>query len=207
MLRFSDPTVDFSPTRSNAAPAASDRGQVRPGTDVESFERLYDGHAAFVARAVRRLGVNDAQIEDVVQEVFLVAFRRLDDFEGRSPITTWLYGIALRVARLQRRTSRRADLHGAIDRGAAAETEKAADAAALRPDAAAETADAYRLLLRLLGELDDDKREIFVLVELEQMPMPEVADLLGLKLNTAYSRLRLAREAFAKALKCSGRST
>src|SRR5882757_7876674 len=114
MLRFSDPNVDFSPTRSNDAQAADNLGQVRRETYVESFERLYDDHAAFVARAVRRLGVNDAQIEDVVQEVFLVAFRRLGEFEGRSPMTTWLYGIALRVARLHRRTSQRADLHGAI---------------------------------------------------------------------------------------------
>jgi RNA polymerase sigma-70 factor (ECF subfamily) len=207
MLRFSNPADDPSPTRPHAASATGERRQSRARTHEESFERLYDDHAAFVARAVRRLGVTDPQIEDVVQEVFLVAFRRLGEFEWRSPITTWLYGIALRVVRLQRRTSHRADLHGAIDRSAAEQTEKAAGAAAARPDIAAETADAYRVLLQLLRQLDEDKREIFVLVELEQLPVPEVAELLGLKLNTAYSRLRLAREAFEKALKGSGRST
>ena len=179
------------------ADSASSRGLA--AVDAKLFERLYDAHVAFVARSVRRLGVAEALLEDVVQEVFLVAFRRLPDFQGQSSMSTWLYGIALRVVRLHRRTNQRANLHGAIDR-AATPPENAADRPAGRPDAAAETADAYRLLLKLLDQLDDDKREIFVLVELEQMRMPDVAELLGLKLNTAYSRLRLARAAFEAAL-------
>ena len=85
--------------------------------------------------------------------------------------------------------------------GFAPAPENAADPPARRPDAVAETADAYRLLLKVLDTLDDDKREIFVLAELEQLPIPRVAELLGLKLNTAYSRLRLARAAFETALK------
>lgn len=186
-----------SVTRAESSGEASSRGLQ---DDAPNFERLYDAHVGFVARSARRLGVADALLEDVVQEIFLVAFRRLPEFQGHSSMSTWLYGIALRVVRLHRRTNERANLHGAIDRGASS-PENAADPPARRPDAAAETADAYRLLLKVLDTLDDDKREIFVLAELEQLPIPRVAELLGLKLNTAYSRLRLARAAFETALK------
>jgi RNA polymerase sigma-70 factor, ECF subfamily len=137
--------------------------------------------------------------------VFLVAFRRLPEFQGQSSMSTWLYGIALRVVRLHRRTAKRASLHGAIDLGSPFHEDAIADVPSRRPDAAAETADAYRMLLHLLDQLDDDKREIFVLAELDQLPIPQVADLLGLKLNTAYSRLRLARAAFDAAWARAGR--
>jgi RNA polymerase sigma-70 factor (ECF subfamily) len=102
--------------------------------------------------------------------------------------------------RLHRRTAVRAGLHGIIDAGAGAESEHIADMKNAGPDVVAETKDAWRTLMRLLDELDGDKREIFVLAELEELPVPEIAELLGLKLNTAYSRLRLARGAFEAAL-------
>src|ERR1700722_8443188 len=70
--------------------------------ELPSLESLYDTYFAFVWRSVQRLGVPASQVDDVVQEVFLVVHRKLASFEGRSSLKTWLYGIALRVARAHR---------------------------------------------------------------------------------------------------------
>lgn len=157
------------------------------------FEALYDRYFPYVWRSVVRLGVPRAQADDVVQEVFIVVHRKLESFEGRSKLRTWLYGITFRVARAHRIRSRRQGEGQILD----AEQVHAPQAA--RPDERAENAEAARLVSVLLANLDDDQREVFVLAELEQLSAPEIAEALELKLNTVYSRLRLARAAFAEA--------
>jgi RNA polymerase sigma-70 factor (ECF subfamily) len=157
------------------------------------FETVYDTYFPFVWRSVLRLGVPLAHADDVVQEIFVVVHRKLPDFEGRSTLKTWLYGIALRVARARHAALRPRNDAEAFD----AEQVGAPDAA--RPDARAEHAEAARVVRTLLEELDDEQREVFVLAELEELTAPEIAEVLGVKLNTVYSRLRLARAAFAHA--------
>ncbi|MGF1468461.1 MAG: RNA polymerase sigma factor [Sandaracinaceae bacterium] len=155
---------------------------------------VYDAHGDFVWRSARRLGVADASLDDVVQDVFLVVHRRRRDFAGRSSVRTWLFGITLRVVRDHRRTLRRKG-------GLAPLTEEAVAGPEGRgPSAQAERNDAVRLLHRLLGSLDDDKRAVFILAELEQMSAPEIAEALELNVNTVYSRLRAARRLFEAAL-------
>jgi RNA polymerase sigma-70 factor (ECF subfamily) len=145
---------------------------------------IYAEHFEFVWRSLRRLGAPEHALEDATQDVFLVAARRLDEFEGRSSIRTWLFGIAMRVVRTQRRTAWRHQRK--VDALAAAPREEPSDPIARR--------DAQRLLLALLAELDDDKRAVYVLVELEGMTVVEVAEGLGANLNTVYTRLRAARQ-------------
>jgi RNA polymerase sigma-70 factor (ECF subfamily) len=157
-----------------------------------SFEAVYDEHFAFVWRTVRRLGVAERSIDDAAQDVFIVVHRRLGEFEGRSSIKSWLFGIARRVAKDHRRRSQRKDRGEALP-------ETLADAAALSPREAASRAEALRVLYDILDNLDDDKREVFVLAELEQMTVPEIADAIAVNLNTVYSRLRAARRAFEDA--------
>lgn len=160
---------------------------------VPPFESVYETYFPYVWRSVQRLGVSDGAVDDVVQEVFMVVHRRLGEFEGRSTLKTWLYGIALRVARAHRaknRASREAS-PAAIDHARAPDT--------ARPDERAERVEAARVVNMLLASLDDDQREVFVLAELEELPAPEIAEALDVKLNTVYSRLRLARAAFAEA--------
>ncbi len=169
-----------------------------------SFEAIYDDHVAFIHRATRRLGVHDDAIEDVVQEVFLVVHRRLAEFRHASSLRTWIYGILVRVVRFHQRTRVRAGLHGILDASAPPSVENVADSSARRPDAAVETADAWRFLQTLLDRLGEQQREVFVLAELEQWSVPEIAEALGLKVNTAYSRLRLARASFEAAIARSG---
>jgi RNA polymerase sigma-70 factor (ECF subfamily) len=175
------PSAD-EPTRAPSEPAAV------------SFETLYDDYFPYVWRAALRLGVPLAHADDVVQEVFLVVYRKLGEFQGRSTLKTWLYGIALRVARAHRLRLRSPAGAEVLD----AEQVRAPDA--VRPDERAQNAEAARLVSALLEGLDDDQREVFVLAELEELTVPEIAEILGVKLNTVYSRLRLARAAFSDAV-------
>jgi RNA polymerase sigma-70 factor (ECF subfamily) len=161
-------------------------------TETPSFETTYDTYFPYIWRSVQGLGVLPSQVDDVVQEVFIVAHRKLSGFEGRSSLKTWLYGIALRVARVHRTQTRRTS-------GPLLDAERMQAPPATRPDVRAEHAEAARIVHRILDGLDDEQREVFVLAELEQLSAPEIADALDVKLNTVYSRLRLARQAFAEA--------
>jgi len=155
---------------------------------------LYEEHAVFVWRSLRLLGVPPGGLDDAVQEVFLVVHRRLGDFEGRSSVRTWLYAIARRVARNARRGGeRRTGVPESI--GADLVGEQTGD-----PRTVAERAEAGRVLLDLLAQLGTEHREVFLLVEIEEMTVPEAAEALGLNINTCYSRLRAARARFERAL-------
>jgi RNA polymerase sigma-70 factor (ECF subfamily) len=153
-----------------------------------AFRALYDEHAAFVWRNLRRLGVSDADVEDKVQEVFVVAHRRWPSFvdRGHGP-RAWLFQIALRVASDARRHRRRhpVDPDGGI----------AQDRASIEPPQARDFArkEAIDLLDRALSTIDLGRRAVLVLHEIEQMTAPEIAKTLELPLNTVYSRLRVAR--------------
>jgi RNA polymerase sigma-70 factor (ECF subfamily) len=167
--------------------------------DVPPFEQVYETHFAFVWRSVRRLGVSEAALDDVVQEIFLVVHRRLDEFEGRSSLKTWLFGIVLRVVRDHRRSLRRKSPHS-IRPEAPVDPDALADARGAGPHEAAANQEAIRVLHGLLDELDDEKREVFVLAELEQMSAAEIAAAVEVNVNTVYSRLRAARQGFEEAL-------
>ena len=171
----------------------------RPSLTPARFDAVYDEHIDFVWRSVRRLGVPDAAADDVVQSILLVIFRRLEGFEGRSSVKTWVYGIVVRVVRDYRRTVRRKSPHtpGANPVDPALLAAPADE----RPDALADRADAARVVRELLDELDDDRREVFVLAELEQLTLREIAEVLRERPGTVASRLRAARAAFEDAAK------
>lgn len=170
----------------------------RPQADHElDFDRVYEEHFAFVWRSLRYLGVPPALLDDASQDVFLVVHRRLDDFAGRSSIRTWLFGIAHMVALSVLRRERR--------KGALQELSTELPSPLQGPDVRFETAEAARWLEAFLGSLDDEKRAVFVLAELEQMTAPEISEALGVKLNTVYSRLRAARQALDLALCTRGK--
>ena len=156
------------------------------------FEEVYERHFDFVWRSVRRLGIRDAAVDDVVQDVFLVVHRRLAEFEGRSTVRTWLFGIVLRVVRDHRRTLRRKPTE--------ALPEVIPDAQGDGPMESAARREAAKVLHEVLDELDEDKRAAFILSEMEQMTAPEISAALGVNLNTVYSRVRAARKAFEQAV-------
>jgi RNA polymerase sigma-70 factor (ECF subfamily) len=176
----------------DAALAAKERTEQRP-----TFAQLYESQFSFVWRSARRLGIPAQSMDDVVQEVFVVVHRTLAKFERRSSIKTWLFGVVLNVVRAHRRQIRAQHLHAA-EAPATADPERLVDTAA-GPHELATRAEAARLVDALLDTLDDDKREVFVLAELELMSAPDIARAIGIPLNTVYSRLRLARQEFAAA--------
>lgn len=157
---------------------------------IPSFDEVYAAQFAYVWRILRTFGVAEAALEDAAQDVFVVVHRRLPEFEGRAQITTWLFAIARRVASAHRRR----------DKG---RTETLDDDPVGGADtfAALSRAQAAATVMGILDTMDEDKRIVFALVELEQLSVPEVAKMLELNLNTAYSRLRLARHAFELAVR------
>ena len=162
-----------------------------PHLDADaSFIELYSQHFRAVWRNLRRLGVPDPALDDAVQDVFLVAHRRWAEFEGRSSVKTWIFGIVLRVAHDHRRSACRHQAR--VDRLATA----SAPRASTPPDEMAERLQAARIAHAVLDELDDQQRAVFVLVELEQLTVKETAAATGLTLATCQRRLRAARVAF-----------
>jgi RNA polymerase sigma-70 factor, ECF subfamily len=160
-----------------------------------TFDALYQEHFAFVWRNLRRLGVPSGAQDDAVQDIFLIVHRKLGEFEGRSSFKTWLFGILLRVARRYRQAGRA----GPVSPAAPVDPDALVDVRGQSPHERAEQAESLHLLHRLLDALDDAKREVFVLVEIEGLSAPEVAEALGVPVNTVYSRLRLARHEFDQA--------
>ena len=146
--------------------------------------------------SARRLGIDGAAIDDVVQDTFVVVHRRLDDFEARSSMKTWLYGILRRVVADHRRAHRRKSAHVAVE----SLTPSILEDGARAPDACAEQAESVRLLRHVLTQLDPEKREVFVLAELEGMTMVEIGEALEVNPNTVAARLRAARRLFEEAL-------
>ena len=161
---------------------------------VVTFDELYDRHFDFVWRSLRRLGVASSDLHDVSQEVFLVVHRRLADFEGRSKVTTWLFSICLHAARDRRRRA-----HVRREVPDATFVEDVADLGADAPSLL-ERRDDFELFEAALASMDLDQRAVFTLFELEGVRGPEIAETLEIPLGTAYSRLRLAREAFRRAV-------
>ena len=196
----SEVVLDGAPLTDSAAPPsigplASSLAQPAAGEPfIASFKAIYETHFRFVWRSVRRLGVPESDIADAVQDVFLVVHRRLGDFEGRSKVTTWLYGICFRVARDRRRLAharRRADDDGQMDE----RPDERADVAA-----AAERRQGLALLENILDEMPIEQRAVFTLFELDALGGEAIAEMLEIPVGTVYSRLRIAREQFRRSL-------
>lgn len=148
------------------------------------LERLYREHHDFVWKNARRMGCDDASLDDVVHEVFLVVARKYEGFLGRSEIRTWLFAITYRVLkRLQRDRARRGRHLVDVDLDHELDSRSGQPA---RQDAAAQ-------LRQLLARLSEARRLVFILAELEGMTSLEIGRCLGMKTGTVDSRLRAAR--------------
>jgi RNA polymerase sigma-70 factor, ECF subfamily len=163
----------------------------RPAVD---FQTIYREHYSAIWRFLLHLGVRKSDVPDVTHNVFVIAYRKLPEFEHRSSIRTWLCSIALRVAR-------------GVNRSAAVRLEVSAGDLSIAETASTENTleslhhdGQLELAQRLLDSLPAEQREVFVLHELEQMTGTEIATLMSTSLGTVRSRLRRARESFRKQL-------
>jgi RNA polymerase sigma-70 factor (ECF subfamily) len=170
----------------------------RPEFVRPTFDQVYADTFPAVWRMVRRLGIVDSAVEDVVQEVYLTVFRKLEQFEGRCAVKTWVLGIVIRVVNNYRRVRRRKGAGHAVT-SLVADPDLVADSG-LDAHEQLRRAEAARVVHDLIGELDDDKAAVFVLVELEGLSVAEIAKGLNTNVNTTYARLRAARREFERGL-------
>ncbi len=151
--------------------------------------QLFDAHAAYLVRVCIRLTGSRAAAEDIVQEVFVTAHRRRGDLIPDSNLRTWLYRVAVNLVRHHHRSSGR--FNRFVDRYKVDPREAPAG-----PDVDVERVERAHLVRDCVAELSEKQREVFVLYELEGISGQEISEVLGIKLNTVWSRLRLARKAF-----------
>jgi RNA polymerase sigma-70 factor, ECF subfamily len=168
-------------------------GSSSPDRTEERFRALVEKDSEFVWRSLRRLGVRHADVDDAVQEVFVVAARRMGNIvSGRE--RAFLFGIAARVASTRRRTARRRPEDGELGLIETFSDEPG-------PDELSELRQARPLLQQILDSMNDDCRSVFILAELEELSTREIGEALGIPQGTASSRLRSARETFHAAVR------
>lgn len=182
--------TDAGPSRDSVGMSAASPAQPADA-DVSWVVAAYREHFRYIYALVGRLGVPPALVEDLTQEVFLVLHRRRDEFRGESSVKTWLHGIAVHIARRRREQLRRRERR---------DSELGEVAAPVSPESELDRRQALRTLDQLLEHLADEQREVFVLIEVSGCSAPEVSEILGINLNTVYSRLRLARSRLQRAL-------
>jgi RNA polymerase sigma-70 factor (ECF subfamily) len=154
---------------------------------IRAFEAEFD----YVYRALKRHGVNASDAEDLAQEVFLVMWRRWADYDTERPLRPWLAGIAFKVAHDHRRRAGREVPGGLVD----------AEDQAPGAEEHLASARARSMVLKALASLPEKQRTLIVMHDLDGASMREIADTLAVPLFTAYSRLRSARQAFAKSVR------
>jgi RNA polymerase sigma-70 factor, ECF subfamily len=161
---------------------------------VPDFPAVYAKYFDFVWASARRLGVDASAIDDVVQEIFIAVHGSLATLQRPDALKSWIYSVARRTISNHHRAIRARGGKGAtvVDDELVSHQPTPFDVTQKNSD--------LQLLANLLAELEEPKREVFALVELEEMTVPEVAEALDIPVNTAYSRLRAARLAFEAAV-------
>lgn len=179
-----------------SAPPEGGSAEVRPPIIVPPFATIYRDYFDFVWSSVRHLGIGPDAIDDVVQESFIVIHSKLHTLQQPESLRSWIYGVVRRTVSGHRRTRKSRDASGLhlVDSDLAYGTTPTTPL-----DVAEQNAD-LETLSSLLAEIDELKREVFILAEIEEMTVPEIAEALEIPVNTAYSRLRAARLAFEAGL-------
>lgn len=186
------PSDNSSPERTRpevaSFAAVVDLAQASPAPTLRA---IFEQTAPRLLRFLRYLGVNEGELDDALQEVFVIAHRRMSELREQAKLEPWLRAIALNVARNQRRA-----------RGRRREQPSAEPIEIVAQDGPYEDLERRRARAQLAGlleQLTDEQRAVVVLYEIEQLPMREVAESLDCPLQTAYSRLHAAREALRRA--------
>jgi RNA polymerase sigma-70 factor (ECF subfamily) len=157
----------------------------------DAFTRLFSQEFRYVWMSLRRLGVRASDLDDVTHDVFLAVHRHFPSYDPSRPPRPWLFAFCFRAASDYRNSARiRKEGHDPVD---------PVDPGPL-PDQRIEENEARALAREGLAGIDLSRRAVFILFEIDEVPMTEVAASLGIPLHTAYSRLRLAREDFAQAV-------
>jgi RNA polymerase sigma-70 factor (ECF subfamily) len=160
-------------------------------TDERRCIEAFQSELAYLFRTLRRLGVRSEDLEDAAHEVFIVLDRKWSAYDASRPLRPYLFGIAMRVVAAGRRRQQREEPR--ILRELPGES--------VPPDEAAEAAQARELVLRALEHIPLQRRAVFVMHDIDEMQMRDIAEALSIPLFTGYSRLRKARREFEAAVK------
>ena len=163
-----------------------------PPERLGDFEQIFREHVGKVCRALRTMGVPPRQVDDAAQEVFLIVHDKLAEFEGRSKLSTWIYAITYRVGANYRAKARRQPRLASL--------EDAHVVSPGSPEQALSGKEAARFVEQFCSQLDDGMRDVFVLCLLEGQPSVDVSILLGMNVNTVYTKVRALRAEFRAAL-------
>ena len=170
--------------------AAKSRGEnVAASPQAVLVKQVFSQHANFVWRSLRRLGVASADVDDALQEVFVVVFRRITEYEDRGLIRPWLFTISRQVASHYHRGNQRTETrHQGL----------VLDTVGTDIEESLARREAEEVVKSFLAELDEPQRMVFYLSDIEGLTAPEIAEALGVNLNTVYARIRLARKRFER---------
>jgi len=156
---------------------------------------IYAAHAPYIGRIIQRLVGQGPQVDDLVQETFIVAFKTRHEYDGRAKVTTWLYAIASRLCLRHRRSVLRFSLFRArLPR-------EEAPAPFERPDGRLERQQDVALVEAVLQKLPFKQREVFVLYEIEGLEGSAIAELLGIPEGTVWTRLHKGRQRFQELMR------
>jgi RNA polymerase sigma-70 factor (ECF subfamily) len=186
--------------------SGADRGLVEglQRRDPEAAERLVEQHAAWIHRVVHRVLRDVSDVEEVTQDVLLTATRKIDQFDGRAALSTWLYRIAINGAcnRLRRRRARpEVTLEPWLpDFDSGGQRAKAVEGWTREDDDPAIAAEVRLALERSIGRLPDEYRAVIVLRDVEQLPNEAIAATLKLSVPAVKSRVHRARLILRKQL-------
>lgn len=161
----------------------------RSGMD---FRQLFHDHASYVWNSLRRLGVPESERDDLTQEVFMTVHALRENFDASRAFRPWAFGIAYRIV-LRHRRARGKD---AIPRDDIDIVDPAPT-----PQESLDAKQTQARVTAALARLEVHRRAVFIMKDIDGHSIPEIATELGIGLNTAYSRLRLAREDFAAELR------
>jgi RNA polymerase sigma-70 factor (ECF subfamily) len=164
------------------------RTATQPVADPPSFERIYGDHFNFTWRVLRYLGLRGSALDDGAQDCWLVVYRRLGEFEGRSDMHTWLFGIARNVARNHRR--------GLARRGPSESLPEDLQAAAPDPEASHSARETLSSVLVFLDQLSEQDRAIVACNLIERWSATETAAAVGVEVTIVYQRVRALRRMF-----------
>jgi RNA polymerase sigma-70 factor (ECF subfamily) len=173
-------------------PTARAEGHEPTGENHLDFNEIYEQEFGYVWKSLQRLGIRGSDLPDLTHEVFLRVFRGLDDYDPLRPLRPWLFGISFRTASEHRRAQYRHREVGEVDQ-AASDAPSADQVVSAEQD--------RRLVLKALESLSMERRAVLVLHEIDGLTVPEISQALGVRLNTAYSRLRRGLIDFEKAVR------
>ena len=164
-------------------------------TNELGVKEIHHAHAGYVWLTLQRLGVRPSDLEDALQEVFVVVHRRLSSYDKNAKLSSWLFGISVRVAAQFRRRAhlRREEVVEQVP-------ERPSNPG-FTPEQASLALEARRVLERVLDTLEARQRAVFVMFEIDGLACSEIAAQLEVPIGTVHSRLHAARKAFANAAK------